>query len=210
MAKVKENYEKKQKRWFEDIDGTEEEKVEAFEVASSYLYKLLDYAEKDEVISEEELARERRIFSFAKQGPRGAYLRWDKRSKLTSADVIYMLTSTLPAEHIARKFDMTGRKVRAIRRGEAIEWYWEYLFIRRLMTMIRTRYKNSTKPIVNRIGYKLSKLKDDQTYEVLLYSSSIRTARKLREDILTKELFTKLTKNKTLDIYYPVEQIDLL
>jgi hypothetical protein len=121
-----------------------------------------------------------------------------------------MLTSTLPAEHIARKFDMTGRKVRAIRRGEAIEWYWEYLFIRRLMTMIRTRFKNRTKPIVNRIGYKLSKLKDDQTYEVLLYSSSIRTARKLREDILTKELFTKLTKNKTLDIYYPVEQIDLL
>jgi hypothetical protein len=54
MAKVKENYEKKQKRWFEDIDGTEEEKVEAFEVASSYLYKLLDYAEKDEVISQEE------------------------------------------------------------------------------------------------------------------------------------------------------------
>jgi len=199
-----------QDKWYDEIDGTEEEKKEAFEVASKYLYKLLDYAEKDEVITEEELAQERRIFSFAKQGPRGGYLRWDKRSKLVSADVIYILTSTLPAEHIAKKYGMSGRKVRAIRRGEVDEWYWEYFFIRRLMTIIRARYKSRTEPMTCRVAYSLSKLKEDKSYEILLYSSSIRTAKKLREDILTKVEFAKLTKTKTLDIYYPINQIDLL
>lgn len=208
MSKVRVVYDR-QKEWFDTPEGTQEEMEEAFEITSNYLYKLLDYADKNEVIPQEVLDRERRIFSFAKRGPRAGYFRLDPNSKLVSADVLYMLTSTLPAKYIAEKFGMCERKVRAIRRGEVDEWYWEYLLIRRLRTIVAARLKVAKKGILAKM-YSLSKLIDVNKYEILMYSSGKYKLVRLREDIIATKEFERLTKNKTLDIIYPINQIDLL
>jgi hypothetical protein len=182
---------------------------EAFEVASSYMYKLLDYSDKKEEIPDDVLAKERRIFSFCKVGPRAGYFRLDPMSKLVSADVLYMLTSTLPAKYIAAKFGMCERKVRAIRCGETEEWYWEYLLIRRLKTIIRATYRLSKKT-TSSAAYSLSKLVGIDKYEILLYASGKYKLVRLRKDIIKPKEYDELVKNKTLDIIYPIKQIELL
>jgi hypothetical protein len=208
MAKVKLNYDRQQS-WFDTPIGTKEEMTEAFDIASEYMYKLLDYAEKDDDISKEDIDRERRIFSFCKVGPRAGYFRLDPMSKLVSADVLYMLTSTLPASHIAAKFGMCERKVRAIRRGEVQEWYWEYLLIRRLRTIISTKLRRSNKNGQSRI-YSLSKLVGIDKYDILMYASGRLKLVRLREDIIAPKEYARLVETKTLDITYPINQIDLL
>jgi len=208
MAKIRTNYDK-QASWFDIPTGSKEEMNEAFKVANSYLYKLLDYAERNEAPSDEELAKERRIFSFCKAGPRAAYFRLDPMSKLVSADVLYLLTSNLPASHIAKKFNMCERKVRAIRRGETEEWYWEYLLIRRLRTIISARFKSSKKGYKAKM-YSLSKLVGINKYDILMYSSGRLNLVKLREDIVPKKEYKQMLEDNTLDIIYPINQIDLL
>jgi hypothetical protein len=209
MGKVLADWSNEHVEWFDTPTGSPEEKEEAFEVASNYMYKLLDYADKDEVIPADVLERERRIFSFCKVGPRAAYLRLDATSKLVSADVLYMLTSTLPAEHIARRFNMSGRKVRAIRRGEAREWYWEYLLIRRLRVIIQARLKVAKKGTKAKM-YSISKLVGIDKYEILHYASGRLKLVKLREDIIPPKEYEEMVSSKTLDILYPINQIDLL
>lgn len=208
MAKVKTNF-NNHNNWFDTPEGTQEELTEAFEIASNYLYKLLDYSDKKEIIPQDVLDRERRIFSFAKVGPRAGYFRLDPNSKLVSADVLYMLTSTLPAKYIAEKFNMCERKVRAIRRGEVEEWYWEYLLVRRLTTILTARLRSAKKGIDAKM-YSLSKLVDTNKYEILMYASGKYKLTKLRKDIISPKLFEKFTNEKTLDIIYPINQIDLL
>jgi hypothetical protein len=208
MAKVKINYDQ-QNEWYDNPSGTSNQMNEAFEVASEYMYHLLDYADKKVPISDEELERERRIFSFCKLGPRAGYLRLDPNSKLVSADVLYMLTSTLPAKYIAAKFGMCERKVRAIRRGETEEWYWEYLLIRRLKTIITTNLRSAKKGVTAKM-YSLSKLVGVNKYEILMYASGKHKLTRLREDIIPIKEYVSLIETKTLDIIYPINQIDLL
>lgn len=198
-----------QHNWFDTPEGTQEELMDAFEIASSYLYKILDYADKEEVIPKEVLDKERRIFSFAKRGPRAAYFRLDSKSKLVSADVLYMLTSTLPAKYIALKFNINERKVRAIRRGEVSEWYWEYLLIRRLRTIITAKLRNAKKGVTAKM-YSLSKLTGPDKYEILMYASGKTKLARLRQDIIPPKEYEELVCAKTLHIIYPIDQIDLL
>lgn len=209
MAKVLLDWSNDHEEWFDTPTGTKEEMEEAFEVASNYMYKLLDYADKDEVIPEDVLEKERRIFSFCKVGPRAAYFRLDSTSKLVSADVLYMLTSTLPAEHIAKRFGMSGRRVRAIRRGELREWYWEYLLIRRLRTIVQARLKCAKKGTKAKM-YSISKLVGVDKYEILHYASGRLKLVRLREDIIPPKEYEEMVASKTLDILYPINQIDLL
>jgi hypothetical protein len=208
VAKVKINYDQ-QNEWYDNPSGTPDQMNEAFEIASEYMYHLLDYADKKVPISNEELERERRIFSFCKIGPRAGYFRLDPNSKLVSADVLYMLTSTLPAKYIAAKFGMCERKVRAIRRGETEEWYWEYLLIRRLKTIITTNLRSAKKGVTAKM-YSLSKLVGVNKYEILMYASGKHKLTRLREDIIPIKEYVSLIETKTLDIIYPINQIDLL
>jgi hypothetical protein len=208
VSKVKINY-NTQNNWFDTPEGTQEELANSFEVASAYLYRLLDYAEQEDQVTKEELDEERRIFSFCKAGPRAAYFRLDPKSKLVSADVLYMLTSTLPAKYIAEKFNMCERKVRAIRSGDTEEWYWEYLLIRRLKTIIAANLRSAKKGTDAKM-YSLSKLVDYDKYEILMYATGKYKLSRLRKDIITPKEYEKLLKNKTLNIVYPINQIDLL
>jgi hypothetical protein len=208
VAKVKLNYDK-QREWFDTPEGTQEELTDSFEIASNYLYNILYYGDKPEIIPQYILDQERRIFSFCKKGPRAAYFRLDPNSKLVSADVLYMLTSTLPAKYIAEKFNMCERKVRAIRRGEVQEWYWEYLLVRRLTTIITTNLKR-TKKGVKSIMYSLSKMIGVEKYENLGYATSRLKLVQMRKDILDTKVYAELENSKTLDIVYPIKVIDLL
>jgi hypothetical protein len=211
MAKVRLNYDK-QRNWFDTPEGTQEEMEEAFNVAENYLYNILSYADKEEHIPDDVLQMERRIFSFCKRGPRAAYFRLDPMSKLVSADVLYMLTSTLPAEHIAKKFNMSGRKVRAIRRGESDEWYWEYLLVRRLKAILRANMDERKKRIskLTTCIYTVSELNEKQGYDVIAHISSFRNATKYRKDIIPEKRYNKLLENRTLDIIFPITKVDLL
>lgn len=198
--------------WYRrDIEGSVEENEEAFEVASEYLYNILSYADKEveEELTAEDLARERRIFAFCMQGPRAGHFRLTKKEKLTSADVLYILTSSLPAGEICKRFDVNVETVKEIRRGECRPWYWEYMFVRRIQTIIKHRLSR-TRTERNKTIYIIYELKPDKTLKDILYASSIRKAKALRESILNKGDFKRMTKDNTLDIYYPIKKADLL
>lgn len=200
----------KHKVWFkEEINGTEKELMEAFEVSSKYLYKLLDFAESNDPIPEGDLERERKIFSFCMQGPKAGHFRFDKREKLTSADVLYFLSSSLPSTKIAARFGVNRRCVDEIRRGLNPAWYWEYMFVRRLKAILKGRIYQADK--VRRQGiYSVSKVNDDLSKEILVYTTSKRKAVNIRESLITKGVYKKLKETETLDIMYPIEQIDVL
>lgn len=199
----------KSKKWFDgDIEGSPEELQEAFEVSSNYLYKILDYAERDELIPKEDWERERRIFQFCMQGPKAGFFRLDKREKMTSADVLYILSTTLPETKLAERLGVNRRLIREIRTGINKSWYWEYLLIRRLKAIIRTHLTSI--PDLNRLIYTVTRVHPDLSKEILCYATSKRKARKLRESFITKGIFKKLKEDGTLDILYPIEPIDVL
>jgi len=187
-------------------EGTQEELEEAFKLTETYLYKLLDYAEKDEGFTKEELAEARRIFAFAKQGPKATYFVANPRSKLVSADVLYILTSTLPAPNIAEKYGIKVEKVKEIRRGASAPWIWEYLFVKRIKAIIRGQIARNKRSII----YSISKVISPDKTDILIYTNSLRKAKELRQSILTKKEYNELEKSNTLDIIYPINVIDIL
>ena len=201
---------KKRVEWYKSEPiGTQEELEEAFEISSSYLYKMIDYSERKEVITKEELDKERRIFTFCNQGPRSGYFRLNPRGRFTSADVLYILTTNHPAEELSRQYGVSGRKIRDIRRGDSPSWKWEYDFVKRLRVNTRNKLRafNVTR---NPIIYTLSHI-DIYNVKVILYHIiSKRKALELREQILTKKEYNRLIKEGTLDILYPIDQVEVL
>lgn len=196
-------------KWYQkEITGTPEELERAYKVAEEYFYKILNYAEKDELIPKEDLDEARRIFAFAKQGPRAHHFLISKDSKLTSADVLYILTTTVPGAQIAKRFNLNYDDVLDIRAGRAPSWEWEYHFIKRIKTIVK-HYLTKTRDL-NRRVYTLSKVNSPNNKEILLYTTSIRKAKELRESIITKLEMKRLIKDNSLDILYPIEAIEVL
>jgi hypothetical protein len=72
---------------------------EMFNTFSETLVRFLDYAEKEEELPDELVKEEKELFKWFRHGAKAGYLRngTSKMSKLTSADVFYILTSTIPA-----------------------------------------------------------------------------------------------------------------
>lgn len=209
MAKVKVNTDLKRKRWFrEDPGGTMEEKLESYDKAQTYLYKLLDYSTRESA-SDEEVQKLRRDFAFFKQGPWVGTFLAAPRHKLTSADVLYLLSSTLPASEISKKFNVDAVEVRKIRRGEIIAYYQEYLLVRRLNTIIRAKYKNDGNLSIRKI-YKIAELIGENRYEDHYFTTSLRKAKDVREEMITKIEYKRLVKTNTLEIMYPITEIDIL
>lgn len=203
--------EAERKHWYhKEPTGTKEELQEAFEVSESYLYKLLSYADSPNPIPQDELDRERRIFTFCKQGPRAGHFALSKNGKLVSADVLYMLTSSLPSEIIGKQFGVDGRKVREIRTGQNEEWFWEYALVRRLKAIIKNQLIRHDASCKFRRIYSLSKQITPERKEILYYVTAKRKAVALRRDILAKKEFDKMTKDKTIDILYPIDLIEVL
>lgn len=199
---------RKPKWYMKDIEGTTEELEESWKVAEEYLYKILNYAEQDVLLSEEELEEARRIFSFVRQGPRAHTFVVEKDAKLTSADVFYILTTTVPGSHMAKRFGITTVEVNKIRNGNSPAWEWEYHFVKRIKTIVRT-YLTKTRDL-GRSVWTLSKVHSPTQTEVLVYTTSQRKAKNIRESILTKKEMEDLVKKGTLDVVYPIHKVELV
>lgn len=193
--------------------GTPEQMISSWEKAETYLYKILSFAPKDSYLTKEELDEIRRDMVFMRYGPRVKYLVGDKRTKLTSADVLYILTCTIPSKQLSELYDVDPETIRGIRSNKQKEWVWEYNLIKRLTTTIKANYFQSditgNRIIPPRI-YKLSELQDNGEFKIILYCSGIRKARILRADLIPKRKFNSLVKNKTLEIIYPIEALDII
>lgn len=192
-------------------EGSDEELMEAFKEAESYLYTITSYIDKEEIIPKEVLDKERRIFQFAKQEPRAASFRLTKQGKLTSADVLYFLSSTKSSTRLAAQYDICSSKIRDIRRGDSPDWHWEYTFVKRLKAMIRgemskSRSAGDDENNRHRI-YSLSHRTSPNDIEILYYTTSLRKAKKLRQDIIKVKDYEKMIKEGTIDIIYPIERI---
>lgn len=210
MAKVLVNIKPIRPRWYlKEPEGTMEEKEMCYEIAQSYLYKMLDFADKGEPIGPVELAFNRRLFSYLKQGPWAGHFTAAQRCKITSADALYCLTSSLPSTIIGEKLGIHPRKVKSIRSGKELSFYNEYLLIRRLTTLIKARLKNNGLETIRKT-YKLSELIAEDRYEDLYYTSSMRKAIDLRKKIIKKVDYDILISNNTLDIMYPIKEISIL
>lgn len=187
--------------------GTQEELERAFRMSETYLYKLIDFADRDQEMTKEELEEARRIFAFSKQGPKAAYLLANPRSKLVSADVLYILTTTLPATNIAKKYGIQVEEVKKIRRGESPSWDWEYRFVKRLRGAVKGKLIQAK---TQRRIFSISKVISPTKKEILVYVSSLRKAKELRRSLMPKPELYKLEKNGTLDIVYPIELVEVL
>ena len=194
--------------WSGDIEGTEEEQVDAAEYQKNYLYKLLDYAEKDEVPTPEEMKEMRRVYQYARQGPRAWHHRLNKKNILTSADVLYILTSSMSSLRLSKALGIGDGRIREIRRGEIPCWEWEYDLIRRLKAILINKLKH--KAYETRKVYILSKLKSPGVYEEMYYATSRRKLEKLREDIIPKKEYDSLIKQNLLEEVYQIKYDELL
>ena len=197
------------KSWWEgEIDGTEEEKMEAAKLTQEYIYKLLDYAGKDDDLPPEEMERLRRNYAFARQGPRAFFQRFNKRGKLTSGDVLYLLTTTKASERVGKELGVDGRKVRGIRQDEYPCWKWEYDLIKRIKAIVTNDLKLNEHKL--RKIFIISHQESPEILKDLYYTNSLRMAKKVRKDMLPKYKLQEYEKEGTLDIIYPIRSEDLI
>jgi len=188
--------------WFDgEIQGTMEEKEEAATITKEYLFKLLDYSDNEELLKEE-VEKQKRLYQFAKKGPRAFYHRFNMKGKLTSAEVIHILASSFDSYRLAKIYDITPSLVRQLRRGEKREWEWEYDLVRRLKAIISTDLR--TKSTINRSIYILNKVNKEGIKEPIVYTPTLRRAKNYRLQMLKKAELEKMEEEGTLDILYPI------
>jgi hypothetical protein len=193
--------------WKGEIEGSEEEKMKDATTIKEYTYKLLDYAERKESPAEE-VAAHRRLYAFDRQGPRSWCQRLNIKGKLTSAEVIYLLTTNMSSIRLSKILEVDSRKIRAIRAGEYPCWEWEYQLIKRIKSIVANDYKDNKDSIKE--VFVLYKVNSPTDREELYTFSSKRKAVKARKDIISKKRYEEMTKDKTLDILYPIEPKPLL
>ncbi len=199
----------RKKMWWEgEIEGTEEEQLESAKYQRNYLYKLLDYADKDEVPTPEEMREMRRVYQYARQGPRAWHHRLNKHNILTSADVLYILTSTKSSIRLSESMGITDRRIREIRQGKVPCWEWEYDLIRKLKAILTTKLKH--KVYDKRKIYILSKLIEPGRYEDLYFSSSTLRLKKIRKEMLTKKEYSQLESKGLLDEVYKIREESII
>lgn len=193
-----------------EIEGTEEEKMKAAEIVHDYTVKLLDYSSQEDPPSKEEIDELRRIYAFSKQGPRAYCQRFNKRNKLTSADVLSILSSSWPSGKVGALFGMEPGKIRAIRRGEYACWEWEYDLVRRLKGIIALQLKRTAKYVKDKYIFIIHRLNDDGTYEPIAYCASATKAKMILQESLGEKKYNKLLEEGTLDILYKTTKEKLL
>lgn len=185
--------------------GTKEEMDLAYNRAREFTLKILDYTEKEN-LPDDVLEEQKRLLHFYLNGPRKGYFVAYNSSKLTQAEVLYILTVTTPKNYLAEKFNVSERLIQNIRHGLSPEWHDEYLLVKRLKTSIRGHLKSSG---THKIVYLVIDGKTNKTLAVL---TSERKAKEYRKDILklkAEEYRTKL-KSGELDLLYPIQRMDLL
>lgn len=178
---------------------------EYFNSLQSTLITFLDYAERDEELSEEEIKKERELFRWYKNGLKAGHLRGGTNNKLTSPDVFYILTTTITSETLAKKFGVEKHTIKNIRRGIQPGWEWEYLLVRKIMNLVRNRRLNLPRS-TRRHVYILYKV-DRKTFtrEVMAITLGKNSIHRIRKEMIQAREFERFTKSGNLDIYYPIE-----
>ena len=114
--------------------------MEARLEAEEYQVRILDYADTEE-FPEELVAERKRLDFYGVRGPRRGFSVGDDKSKLWQADVLYILTCTVPSAMLAKKYNVCLKLVQKIRRGEVPCWQYEYRLIRRIRTALQGKRK---------------------------------------------------------------------
>jgi len=185
--------------------GTDEELADAYGHAATYQAVILNYADKDDM-PQEVIDYQRRIFHFAKYGPRKGFFKLYPNSKLVSADVLYILTAKIPKKDIAKKFNISEDTVGGIRSGKDNDWLDEYHMVRRIRKAILGQRKK------NWSEKHITTLTDASTNQIIALFQSIRKAKDYRRTYLiyqrkikAKEVM-KMEKDGSINDLYPVEE----
>jgi len=158
--------------------GTEEELIEARLEAEDYQVRILDYADTEE-FPEELVAARKRLDFYGVRGPRRGFSIGDDKSKLWQADVLYILTCTVPSAMLAKKYNVNLKLVQRIRRGEVPCWQYEYRLVRRIRKAIRGRYKQVKWKGSNAVVYVIK----DHYGDIKHYVTSERKAKEYAESL---------------------------
>lgn len=214
MAKTKSSFFYK-----EELSGSPEELKASWEAADKYLFKILSYADKDQ-IEKKDIKEARRIFAFAKQGPRANHFILSKNSKLVSADVLLILSSGMSHQYLADRYGVSVALIQNIRKGRAAEWEWEYRFVSLLRNAIVNQYKTFTPythpefdaPVIytlyrNAEGTDANFKRPDK---VMGHFSSKRTAEEYRKSCFQYKMYRYYVRTKKIDKYYPIIRTPLI
>ena len=120
--------------------GTKKELEDAMGDALTYMIGVVDYADKTE-FPQELIDERKRLDFYGVRGPRRGFSIGYGRSKLWQADVLYILSCTVPSLMLAGKYDVSLKLIQRIRRGEESDWQYEYRLIKRLKTALRGNLK---------------------------------------------------------------------
>ena len=187
-------------------DGTDKELEDAYLKAMEYQITLLNYADKEEGISDEELAFQKRYIHFLKNGPRKGRFTVYNKAKLTYPDVIYILSVKKPRHILAKQFGVAEGVIQRIREGKAGEWKEEYDLVRRLRRAVMCKYKK------NFLDTHITLLTNANTGEVIALFSSKKKAEEYRREYLIhnqkmkKEIYERQKKSGEIDLMFPIEE----
>lgn len=176
-------------------EGTKEEHEDAIGKVLEHQLRILDYSDLEE-FPDEVLAEQRRLVFYGVRGPRRGYYVSYGRAKLWQADVLYILTVTLPAQKLADKYGVTRILIQRIRSGQESQWQYEWRLIRRLKTAIRHNLRQLNK---GTRGLTLYAIKNTRTKEILHLITSLRKAKEYKNSLYGK-------RNKE----YYIEQVEVL
>ena len=185
--------------------GSAEEMEEAYGHASTYQATIIDYADKED-FPQEVIDYQRRIFHFAKYGPRKGFFKLYPNSKLVSADVLYILSAKIPKKVIAKRFNISEWTIAGISSGRDNDWLDEYHLVRRIRKALVGKYKKNWKKA------HITTITDSSTGELIALLQSIRKAKEYRRGYLkykrkiSSEDFDRMEKDGELDILFPIEE----
>jgi len=185
--------------------GDEDELKEAYEIVSTYQATILDYANKEDM-PQEVIDYHRRIFHFAKYGPRKGFFKLYPNSKLVSADVLYILSAKIPRRLMAEKFKVSEETIAGIMKGGDRDWLDEYYLVRRLKKALTGTYKK------NWSDTHITLLTERSTKEVIAIFSSPKKAREYRKTFLIYkrkvgiEKINAMIKSGEIEHHFPIEE----
>lgn len=190
-------------------EGTKEEMNMAYNQSREYQVKLMDYADKDD-IPDEVFAQQRRLIHFIKKGPRRGFFVADPRSKITQADVLFILSTKLPSKSLGEKYNVSATVIQNIRQGNDHLWIDEYNLVKRIRVALYGRYKKNW-----RKEY-ITVLRDSSTGENIAFFSSKKKAKDYRmywlmhNQKITGDAYSEMRDSGQMDILYPIEESEVI
>ena len=119
----------------------------------------------------------KRLDFYGVRGPRRGFSIGDDKSKLWQADVLYILTCTVPVSILAKKYSVSTKLLQRIRRGEEPCWQYEYRLVRRIRKAIQGNNKQIRWKGSNAVVYVIK----DRHGEIQHYITSARKAKEYLE-----------------------------